>query len=72
MENFREIARLFVEQHAAIQIDRAAQLGPVISAILSDAQHASELGENALAIVQRNTGATDRVLRVLEPVEAGR
>src|SRR5204863_423267 len=43
-----------------------------IRKLLSSPEQALELGSNAFAIVQQNTGATDRVLQVLEPVEAGR
>ena len=72
MENFRDIARLFLEAKAAIQIESAAQLAPAVARLLSNAEAASELGHNAFAVVQQNTGATERVLQVLEPVEAGR
>jgi 3-deoxy-D-manno-octulosonic-acid transferase len=72
MENFRDIARLFLDARAAVEIGNAAQLGPAISNILSDRRHASELGGNAFSIVQQNTGATERVLQVLEPIEAPR
>ena len=72
MENFRDIARLFLDAKAAIQIHNAADLAPAVSKILSNTQHASELGRNALGIVRQNTGATERVLQVLEPVGAGR
>ena len=72
MENFREIARLFLDAKAAIQIRDASQLGPAITELLANSQHASDLGRRALAIVGQNTGATERVLRVLEPLEARR
>jgi 3-deoxy-D-manno-octulosonic-acid transferase len=72
MENFRDIARLFLEAKAAKQIETASELAPAIAELLSNPEQASELGRNAFSIVQQNTGATDRVLRVLEPVRAGR
>jgi 3-deoxy-D-manno-octulosonic-acid transferase len=72
MENFRDIARLFLEAGAAIQIQNATQLAPAISGVLANPYDAAELGSKALAIVRQNTGATERVLRVLEPVEAPR
>jgi 3-deoxy-D-manno-octulosonic-acid transferase len=72
MENFRDIARLFLDAKAALQIENAAQLAPAISGLLASPQQASDLGRNALAIVQQNTGATERVLQFLEPVEAPR
>ena len=72
MENFRDMVRLFLETNAAIQIQSANQLAPAISNLLSNPQHASDLGRAAFAVVQQNTGATDRVLQILEPVEAPR
>jgi 3-deoxy-D-manno-octulosonic-acid transferase len=70
MENFRDIARLFLDAEAAVQIQNAEQLAPAIARLLSHPQHASTLGGNALAVVQQNSGATERVLRIVETVEA--
>ena len=72
MENFRDMARLFLESGAAIQIRNAPELVPAIRELLSNSQRASELGRNALAIVLENSGATDRVLRSFQPAEARR
>jgi 3-deoxy-D-manno-octulosonic-acid transferase len=72
MENFRDITRLFLDAKAAVQIPRAADLAPTVLRLLSSPQHAAELGRNALGVVEQNTGATERVLRVLEPAEASR
>jgi len=72
MENFRDIARLFLESNAAMQIDAPDQLVSTLSDLLSNAQKADSIGRNALAVVEQNTGATDRVLQVLEPVGASR
>ena len=72
MENFRDIARVFLEANAAIQISTAAELAPTISRILSNPAKAAGLGRNAFAIVQQNTGATERVLKILEPAGARR
>jgi len=70
MENFRDIARLFLQAKAAIQISNFNELAPAISNVLADPAYAAGLGRNALAVVQQNTGATERVLQVLEPVGA--
>jgi len=72
MENFRDIARLFLDAEAAVQIQNANQLAPAISNLLLNPQHASDLGRAAFAVVEQNTGATDRVLQILEPVGAPR
>jgi 3-deoxy-D-manno-octulosonic-acid transferase len=72
MENFRDIARLFLESGAAIQIQGPTELAPAITHVLGNPHHASELGRKASAVVRQNTGATERVLEVLEPLEASR
>jgi 3-deoxy-D-manno-octulosonic-acid transferase len=68
MENFRDIARLFLDAKAAVQIQSPDQLADAVSELLSNSQKAREIGRSALGVVERNTGATDRVLRVLEPI----
>jgi 3-deoxy-D-manno-octulosonic-acid transferase len=72
MENFRDMAALFLNGKAAIQIQNASELSPAIEKILSSPQLAAQLGKNAQAIVEQNTGATDRVVRFLQPAEARR
>jgi 3-deoxy-D-manno-octulosonic-acid transferase len=72
MENFRDMARLFVDTGAAVQIGQASQLAPEVSGLLSRPEKAQQIGQNALAVIQQNTGATDRVLQVLEPIGASR
>ena len=72
MENFRDMARLFLEAEAAVQIQSSAELAPAVRDLLLNRDQALELGRRASAIVEQNTGATDRVLRFLRPVEAGR
>jgi 3-deoxy-D-manno-octulosonic-acid transferase len=72
MENFRDMARLFVQAGAARQIENADQLAPAVADLLSNPEEAFKMGRNAFAIVEKNTGATERVLQVLETAEAGR
>jgi 3-deoxy-D-manno-octulosonic-acid transferase len=72
MENFRDMTRLFMDAGAAIQIQNASQLAPSIEKLLSNPERASELGRNAYAVAQSNTGATDRVLKFFQPAEARR
>jgi 3-deoxy-D-manno-octulosonic-acid transferase len=72
MENFRDMTRLFMDANAAIQIHEASQLGPSIEKLLSNPEYAAELGRNAYAVALSNTGATDRVLKFFQPVEARR
>jgi 3-deoxy-D-manno-octulosonic-acid transferase len=72
MENFREISELFLEARAAIQVNNAEELADAVDRLLSDRRIASELGANAQRIVERNTGATERVLAFLQPAGAAR
>ena len=44
MENFREIRDLFIEAHAAIEVQNAAELATTIERLLTDTQRAAELG----------------------------
>jgi 3-deoxy-D-manno-octulosonic-acid transferase len=72
MENFRDITRLFLDAKAAVQIDRPDQLAAAVTELITNQQKARDIGKKALAVVEQNTGATDRVLQVLEPVGASR
>ena len=72
MENFRDMARLFLEAGAAVQIETASRLSPAMEELLSNPKRAVELGRRAHAIVLENTGATDRVLQRVQPIGAGR
>jgi 3-deoxy-D-manno-octulosonic-acid transferase len=65
MENFREIASLFLDADAAIQVRDADELASAVGRLLTDAGATATLGENARRIVERNTGATERVMAFL-------
>jgi len=65
MENFRDIASLFLEADAAIQVRDADELAAAIGRLLTDVAASSAMGENARRIVERNTGATRRVMAFL-------
>ncbi len=66
MNNFREIARLFVEDKAARQCPTGA-LAAVLVELLTDEQARTALGRSALAEFRRNQGATESTLRILQP-----
>jgi 3-deoxy-D-manno-octulosonic-acid transferase len=65
MENFREIASLFLNADAAIQVRNADELACAVGRLLIDTAASSAMGENARRIVERNTGATGRVMAFL-------
>ena len=65
MENFREIASLFLESDAALQVRNVDELASAVDRLLNDEAASSAMGENARRIVERNTGATERVMAFL-------
>jgi 3-deoxy-D-manno-octulosonic-acid transferase len=67
MDNFREMAEMFVAAGAAIQVRNASELPAVLARVLTNAELAAELGQNARALVEQNAGATNRVLEYLQP-----
>lgn len=66
MENFRDIARLFLESGAALQVEDSGKLGRSILDLLDDPSRAKRLGEAARAVLDRERGATERVLEQLK------
>ena len=65
MENFAEIAELFLSNRAAFQIRSADALEPALSTLLGDPVQRAALGAAARALVGTNRGATDRSLTVI-------
>jgi 3-deoxy-D-manno-octulosonic-acid transferase len=65
MENFRDIARLFLEARAALQIPHASALAPMVDCVLANPSVAESLGRNARQILLENNGATDRILEFI-------
>ena len=65
MENFAEIAALFLANRAACQIRSADALGPALAALLGDPVRRASLGAAARALVAAHRGATDRSLAVM-------
>lgn len=66
MFNFPVIARLMVEQQAAIQVPDAEVLSQVAIRWLGDASERTGIGENGLRVVEENRGATERLLALVE------
>ncbi len=66
MDNFAEIARLFKEKEAALQVKDGAELGRVLGELLCDAQRRARLGQAAIRVIQENQGATQRNLALVE------
>ena len=65
MENFSELAELFLTNRAACQIRSADALEPALSTLLGDPVQRAALGAAGRALVAANRGATDRSLAVM-------
>jgi 3-deoxy-D-manno-octulosonic-acid transferase len=62
MENFREMAAAFLEAGASIRVASPEELGAAWRGLLQDPERAARMGASARALVDRNRGATQRVL----------
>ena len=65
MQNFADIARNFVAQNAAIQVQDPETLEAAIAELLADEKRRAELGRNALKVVRENLGAIDRTVEMI-------
>jgi 3-deoxy-D-manno-octulosonic-acid transferase len=66
MQNFADIARLFLDAGAAIQVESEADLENALGALLARPERTRELSRNALRVVEENRGAVDRTVREIE------
>jgi 3-deoxy-D-manno-octulosonic-acid transferase len=66
MFNFAEIARLLVEQGAAVQVDDDAALARIVLGWLQDASERARVGEIGRQVVARNRGALERLTGIIE------
>ena len=71
MENFRDIAQLFLQAEAAVQVGDAAELGTETLKLLDDSTLRLRLGANARQVLEQQRGATERTLKhIRELLEA--
>ena len=71
MENFRDMARTFLDAEAAIEVPDAAEFARRVGQILSDPALAAEVGRKAAAVAERNAGATGRALAAIRAAMNG-
>lgn len=62
MENFADIAQLFLEGRAAVKVRDARELAQAILELLEDEPRRRQLGERAKQVLERESGATERIL----------
>jgi len=65
MHNFTEIARTFIENRGAVQVQADAELENVLVELLSDPVKRAGLGAAARALVEANRGANEKSVTVL-------
>ena len=66
--NAQEIADMFVELGACRMVADAAGLADAVAGLVGDPDRAAAIGRKGLEIVQRNRGALDRLLGLLDPL----
>ena len=72
MQNFADITRSFLEAKGAVQVRDAAELERVFAELLADAPRRTELGKQAVAVVQTNEGALGRTVEmIMKHLEGG-
>jgi len=69
--NAQEIADMFVSLGACRMVVDAKDLTRAVEDLVADPQRAHELGQKGLEIVQRNRGALEDLLGLLEPLIGG-
>jgi 3-deoxy-D-manno-octulosonic-acid transferase len=65
MQNFKDIARSFIEDRGAVQVRDASELEKALGELLDDGPRREELGRNALKVVHDNLGAIDRTVDII-------
>ena len=68
MENFREMSAKFLAAGAAVQVSNGEELGAAWAGLLREPERAARMGAIARKLVERNRGATQRVLGHIENV----
>ena len=65
MENFREMARTFLEARAAIRVRDVDELVVELEYLINTPSVAAELGRNGKRLVEENSGATEKILEAI-------
>ena len=65
MQNFADVTQNFLSRDGAVQVWDAAELESTLASLLANAPRREQLGQNALAVVRENLGATDRTVEMI-------
>ncbi len=71
MENFRDMARTFLDAGAAVQVADAAELARAVARMLEDPELAERIGTRAARVAERNAGATARTVGAIRAAMNG-
>ena len=72
MHNFRDIAQLFLQAHAAVQVPDSETLARTILELLGDGERRHQLGAAARKVLEQESGATRRTLEhIAKLLDAG-
>jgi 3-deoxy-D-manno-octulosonic-acid transferase len=75
MENFQDIAALFLQQHAAVQVSSPEGLAKAWVGLIDDHSLSGRMGSAARQLVASNRGATarslERICVILEDAVGG-
>jgi 3-deoxy-D-manno-octulosonic-acid transferase len=66
MENFQDIARLFLDAQACVQVRNGEELAASVLTLFCDRAAARELGERGKHVLAKEAGATARVLEQIQ------
>ena len=66
--NAQEIADMFVELGACRMVNNASELAATVSDLFADKAAAKVMGDKGREVLQRNRGALDKLLGLLEPL----
>jgi 3-deoxy-D-manno-octulosonic-acid transferase len=66
MENFRDIAQLFLEADACVQVGDGKELAQSVLTLFGDRAAGRRLGERGRQVLEKQTGATARVVEQIQ------
>ena len=66
MENFRQVAQLFKDAQASMELQTESEFEPALKKLVEDETLRAEMGKRARGLVDRYRGAIERTLNQLE------
>ncbi len=68
MYNFRDVVKLFKSENACIEVNNETELHHAIQDLIENPDKRLIFGEKAKSIVDKNRGATDKTIRLLQDI----